>query len=564
MTAWLKTGRYLTTNSRLWFYKICTMGVGGNMRAGAELSPLTIDILVDGTSQVINDEADDHPTSVVGKILSERVNTDGASYRLLACDHQTEIPLDAERVVFYHCGLAADKGKFKGHVITMPTGTTTGATNEGQDEMAFITFTAVCDYIDKVKAAHPARTIVLNFAGYSRGAIVIGHLTNEFGKKYHGDEQVRLKRALALDPVAGGSAGCLLANQKKLEEYRLKSGPFPPVETTVWGPVDEINFYCATGVRRAHFQPQTPHGMTTNRGRRVVSFYDETKVTVTNIATSHFDIACTIDSDASHVPFPILILECYLQDNGLPQFGDDQMIGTPMPYRVSMEQIQACLAHHTNLEYREVLSISFFWKLANFAFTGKHYYVTPLLARAILSTEHPILHADYHRSVIMDAIGFLSDLIESEVIKDDLQTVALTVEHPLHRFFVNCYQRSSYYQAAHAVLSENLIDKSADDIDKILLSAAFIKMCIKQVQRLPFSTTKQTLADIAAWHARQYAQTVRTMSENIVSKAVLSHVIKRVVPGGLWLKPVDHTDLRRRRVKAAESPIGAAESKAGM
>ena len=199
-------------------------------------------------------------------------------------------------------------------------------------------------------------------------------------------------------------------------------------------------------------------------------------------------------------------------------------------------------------------------------FTGRYSYVTPLIARAILSAEHPVLHASYHRSVIMDAVGFLSDLIASETVKEDLETIALTVEHPLNRFFVDCYQRSSYFQAAHAVLSEYLTDNSATEIDKILMQRVFIRMCINRVQRLPFSTPKESVAEIGALNARQYIDTVRTMSMTIASKAMQAHMIKHVVvPTALWLKPIDSTGLRHRRVKPAEeSPHGALESKASM
>ncbi|MDF1796701.1 MAG: hypothetical protein P1U63_09215 [Coxiellaceae bacterium] len=535
------------------------------MRAEAERSPLTIDILVDGTTKTVNDEDDDHHTSVVARILTERVNKDGASYRLLACDHKPELPVDANRAVFYHCGLAAPKGKFKDHVITTPAGTSTGATDDGQDEMAYVTLESVCEYIDRVKAADPARRIVLNFAGYSRGAIVIGHLTHELEKKYRSDDLVILNRAIGIDPVAGASSGCLLTNEKKLKDHDPEASPFPPVNTKVWGRVQNLNLYYATEDARAHFQAQTPHGLTTRRGRRVVNIHDSTHVTVTTIATNHNDIACTRLSDDLQAPFPTLILECYLQDQDLPRFGDDQLLGTPMPYRVSMEQIQSCLLHHTNLGYREVLSIGFFWKLANLLFTGKHTYVTPLLARAILSTEHPVLHAAYHRSVIMDAVGFLSNLIASETIKGDLQTIALQSEHPLNRFFIDCYRRSSYYHAAYKVLSDSLLDKTADDIDHILLKGSFINVCIKQIRRLPFSTTKQTLAELGESNARECLKEIRSISSVTVSKAILSHAIKRLVPGGLWRKPTAAcTSLPQRKVEATEEPSGVLESKTGM
>ncbi|MDF1654529.1 MAG: hypothetical protein P1U34_05400 [Coxiellaceae bacterium] len=536
------------------------------MREAAERSPLIIDILVDGTSRTVNDESDSHSTSVVGKILTERVNKDGASYQLLACGHETVLPLDADRAVFYHCGLAADKGKFKGHPITMPAGTSTGATDDGKDEMAFVTYEAVSQYIQRVKRANPTRQVILNFAGYSRGAIVIGHLTNEFAKKYGADDGVTLNRAVGIDPVAGSSSGCLIDNEKKLADHRIKAAAFPPVNTKVWGRVQHLNLYYATEVARAHFQAQTPHGITTHNGRRVLNFDDRTHITVTNIATSHHDIACTRDSDDSHVPFPILILECYLQDKDLPRFGDDQLLDTAMPYRVSMEQIQACLVNHTNLGYREVLSIGFLWKLANLAFTGRHSYVTPLIARAILSTDHPVLHASYQRSVFMDACGFLSDLFRSGVIKEDLHTIALNVDHPQHRFLINCYQRSSYYHASHNVLSANLTDKTAEEIDKILLQGTFIKPCIKQICRSPFSTTKETLAEAGAWNAEQYLKTLKTMSTVIASKAIQLHLIRRLAPGGLWTKPIDLTRLRRPKAEpqASAELCGFTETKAGM
>lgn len=496
--------------------------------AKAESVALTIDVLVDGTMQTVNDEVGDHPYSVIGKILTTRVDKGGVDYRLLDCGHDKELPLDSNHVVFYHCGLAAPPGKFKTHVITTPAGTTTGATDEGQDELAFNTLEAVCAYIDSVKKVTPERSIIVNFAGYSRGAIVIGHLTNELHRVYADDPTIFLNRAVGIDPVAGSTAGCLIANEKKLVGHKKKPAKFPPVNTKVWGPVKTLNLYFATEGMRAHFVAQTPHGVTTDRGSRVVNFYDTTHVTVTNIATSHYAIACIIDSDEAHCAFPVLILECFLNDRDLPRFGDDQLLNTAMPYRVSMEQIRVCLMHYAGICVREVESFGLFWKIANLFFTGSHRYERPLIARAILTEEHPVLHASYHRSVLMDAVGFINKLIERGYVKQSLEDIARDESHTLHRFFIECYQRSSFYQAALKSLQQQLPDKSMPTLAAMLLQDAFLKRCIGQIARLPYSTTKHYLSELGQVHAKRYVMCIKQVSSALVAHAMQMHFVKRI------------------------------------
>lgn len=498
------------------------------MRAEVEPVPLTIEVLVDGTMQTINDEVEDHPYSVIGKILSTRVEKGGVDYRLLDCGHDKELPLDSDHVVFYHCGLAAPPGKFKGHVITTPAGTTTGATDDGQDQLAHQTFEAICKFIDAVTKKNPDREIRLNFAGYSRGAIVVGHLTNELHKRYGKQPLIVLNRAVGIDPVAGSSSGCLLANEKKLNDHKKKPAKFPPVNTKVWGPVKKLNLYYATEGTRAHFQAQTPHGITTDRGRRVVNFYDATHVTVTNIATSHYAIACIVDSDEAHCAFPVLIMECFLKDRDLPRFGDDQLLNTAMPYRVSMEQIRVCLMHYAGICVREIESFGLFWKIANLFFTGSHRYQRPLIARAILTEDHPVLHASYHRSVMMDAVGFINQLIAKGYIKQSLSQIAHEPKHSLHRFFIECYKRSSFYASAHETLQRELPDKSADAIDAILVQDVFLKLCAEQIARLPYSTTKQQLSEMGQRHALKYLDIVKKTSVRLVAHSMQMHMIKRV------------------------------------
>lgn len=483
------------------------------MSREGEPNKTIIDICVDGTLQTVNDQDPSQPISVVGRALIHRVNHDGAHYKLLGCNHQVELPTDANRVVFYHSGLASSNGIFKDHIITTPPGTRTGATDDGQDRMAYISINLVCEYIDNVLASDPERNIAVNFFGHSRGAIVAGHMSNELGIRYKGNSRVSLIRGVAIDPVPGGSAGRLASNERKLASYREGTAPYPPVNTKIWGPVKHLNIAVATEGRRAHFKVQAPHSVATENCRRILCFDDRTDIRVTHMHTSHYDIAVYADNDSEKLPYPALLLESFLNGRDLPQFSDDQIIEAT--YRATSAQILQALAHRSDIVVRESPTISFFWKLANLVFTGSIDYIRPLFFRSNLSIESPLAHGQYNHSILTDAVNFIGKQCDQGYIKENIYDIARTPSHDLHRFLIDCYRRSSFYHKAFEIISATLKHHSDDNIDRLLRKDQFLCYAIDQVQKNP-THDKAMLANTGRDCAQQHCMLIQTLGLQVV------------------------------------------------
>ncbi len=451
--------------------------------------PLSIDMLIDGTC--LNVFADpNEPISVIARILRARVDNDGAFYKLLGCNHHPDLPAEAQRMVFYHCGLAAPPGEFKGHTITTPPGTTSGYTDLGLDRMAYLSLKFLTAYITKVKHRYPKRPVIINFAGFSRGACAVGHISNEIGNIYQYDPTVVLHKALAADPVAGQSSGRLAANERRISDYLNADKTFPlheepkifqPVDTKTWGRVQHIHFAFATHDKRVHFKQQLLAGLGTKDNRRFIKTYDSSHITFSGAASGHFDSACSSDNDPSPLPFDRLMLHSYLRDDGFLSFQTAE--GGPTSRPISLLEIQQALPDHPNITNRPIPTLSTFWMAANFFTTGSKRYIRPIILRSLLSLHFPYIEGTYQRSVITDAITFLKAQIDCGRIKESLATILHDTSHPLNHFLASCYRRSSFYQALREELTQAEISCGNPNIAKASWHPNLIQYCIDYICR---------------------------------------------------------------------------------